>query len=159
MSEQQEEEEMKLVNICLVGAGRMGRIRAPLLYSNPTASFSVVDLSEKLGNALAKKYHSRYYKSLKDAFKVETDCTAVWISTPTFTHEKVIVETLKNDNIKYIFTEKPVGENAEKIIHLFNLCNEKNVKLCCGFQRRFDKSYVDLKRAVQMGKIGDVQMP
>ena len=39
-----------------------------------------------------------------------------------------IVETLKNDNIKYIFTEKPVGENAEKIIHLFNLCNEKNVK-------------------------------
>ena len=158
MSEQQQEEEMKLVNICLVGAGRMGRIRAPLLYSNPTASFSVVDLSEKLGNALAKKYHSRYYKSLKDAFKVETDCTAVWISTPTFTHEKVIVETLKNDNIKYIFTEKPVGENAEKIIHLFNLCNEKNVKLCCGFQRRFDKSYVDLKRAVQMGKIGDVQM-
>jgi myo-inositol 2-dehydrogenase / D-chiro-inositol 1-dehydrogenase len=146
------------LNICLVGAGRMGRIRSTLLYANPSATFSVVDLSEKLGNELAKQYHTRYYKTLESAFVIETDCTAVWISTPTFTHEKVIVDALKNDKIKYIFTEKPVGENAEKIVQLFNLCNKKNVKLCCGFQRRFDKSYTDLKQAVQKGKIGDVQM-
>ena len=38
------QEADKTLNICLVGAGRMGRIRSSLLYANPSATFSVVDL-------------------------------------------------------------------------------------------------------------------
>lgn len=146
------------LKVCLVGAGRMGRIRAQLLYSNPSTSFSIVDFSEQQGGALASTYHTRWYKTLPEFFAAENGCTAVWISTPTSTHESIVIEALKNDGVHFIFTEKPVGENAEKITKLFRLCNDKGVQLCCGFQRRFDKSYVDLKRAVQMGKIGDVQM-
>ena len=107
------------LKVCLVGAGRMGRIRAQLLYSNPSTSFAVVDFSETFGAALASKYRTRWYKTLPDFFAAENGCTAVWISTPTSTHELIIIEALKNDCVRFIFTEKPVGENAGKITKLF----------------------------------------
>jgi len=53
-----------------------------------------------------------------------------------------------------IFTEKPVDETAQKVKHLFDICNEANVSLCCGFQRRFDDSYRATQQAISCGKIG-----
>mmetsp|Transcript_33766 Transcript_33766/g.100751 ORF Transcript_33766/g.100751 Transcript_33766/m.100751 type:complete len:244 (+) Transcript_33766:933-1664(+) len=53
-----------------------------------------------------------------------------------------------------IFTEKPVDETAEKIRKLFLVCDKAGVDLCCGFQRRFDDSYVSAAHAVQGGGIG-----
>ena len=41
---------------------------------------------------------------------------------------------------------------------LFDLCRAHGTTLCCGFQRRFDPSYVDLKRRVMLGEIGKVTM-
>lgn len=53
-----------------------------------------------------------------------------------------------------MFTEKPVAENAPKIKDLFDACHASNVNLCCGFQRRFDESYMTVQKAVQNGAIG-----
>ena len=76
----------------------------------------------------------------------------VVISTPTFTHEKLIQESA-NHGLS-IFTEKPVDETASKINQLFDYCTERNSKLCCSFQRRFDDSYVATKEAIDNGAIG-----
>lgn len=76
----------------------------------------------------------------------------VIISSPTFTHDEVINEAVRNGIS--IFTEKPVDETAEKIKKLFAACEKSGVNLCCGFQRRFDESYVSAAHAVQEGNIG-----
>jgi len=42
----------------------------------------------------------------------------------------------------------------KKIEKLFDYCSLKDVHLCCGFQRRFDESYVTTANAVKDGKVG-----
>lgn len=74
------------------------------------------------------------------------------LSTPTFTHQEIIRQAA-DANIS-VFTEKPVDENAERIQKLFAYTQAAGIQLCCGFQRRFDPSYVAAKNAVQNGEIG-----
>jgi myo-inositol 2-dehydrogenase/D-chiro-inositol 1-dehydrogenase len=53
-----------------------------------------------------------------------------------------------------VFTEKPVDETAEKIESIFRYSEAVGIELCCGFQRRFDPSYVAATDAVMRGEIG-----
>ena len=53
-----------------------------------------------------------------------------------------------------IFTEKPVDETEKDIKSVFELCKVAGITLCCGFQRRFDDTYVTVANAVKEGKIG-----
>ena len=74
------------------------------------------------------------------------------ISTPTFTHESVVKQACEHR--LSAFTEKPVDETAEKIESLFAFASKADIALCCGFQRRFDSSYVAATQAVQNGQVG-----
>lgn len=74
------------------------------------------------------------------------------VCSPTFTHEDVISQAAQNGID--VFTEKPVDETANKIIKLFQIAEAANIELCCGFQRRFDASYVAAAHAVKSGAIG-----
>ena len=47
-----------------------------------------------------------------------------------------------------------MDETAEKIESLFGVARKAGIDLCCGFQRRFDASYVVASQAVQRGNIG-----
>jgi myo-inositol 2-dehydrogenase / D-chiro-inositol 1-dehydrogenase len=53
-----------------------------------------------------------------------------------------------------IFVEKPVAESPREIGELYDVCHAHDVPLCCGFQRRFDASYVRAANAVRGGTIG-----
>lgn len=77
---------------------------------------------------------------------------ALIVSSPTFTHEAVVTEAANNG--LDVFTEKPVDETADKIIKLFEIAERADISLCCGFQRRFDASYVAAANAVRRGEIG-----
>ena len=80
------------------------------------------------------------------------DCSDNIISSPTFSHESVIIEA--TDNKLTVLTEKPVDETTDKIEDLFEYVIKSGVVLCCSFQRRFDPSYVAATQAVHSGQIG-----
>lgn len=142
------------IKICVIGAGRMGQIRTRVIYSNPRLELvGIIDCLEIQGTSLAQKFNSKYYKSLTDAYNANTDIHAVCLSTPTFTHHSCIEEAAKLGIA--IFTEKPVGETADAIATCFDICRMYNVPLCCGFQRRFDKSYTSLYHKVKHGAVGN----
>jgi predicted dehydrogenase len=73
--------------------------------------------------------------------------------SPTFTH-KEIVEQAAEYGLD-VFCEKPVDESAAKIEELFDIANDANIQLCCGFQRRFDPSYQQALQAIHSGQIGN----
>jgi myo-inositol 2-dehydrogenase / D-chiro-inositol 1-dehydrogenase len=128
------------IRVGLIGAGRMGQLRAPILYANP----------------LAAKYGVVYSESLSNAVNSGCKLDAICLSTPTFTHKAVIEEAASMG--LHIFTEKPVGESTDDIAACFEICREHNAKLCCGFQRRFDASYVGLKESIASGSVGKPMM-
>lgn len=72
------------------------------------------------------------------------------MSSPTFTHSEVIRTAA--DHKLAIFTEKPIAATGTEIAALDEYA--AGSRLCCSFQRRFDKSYVAGMEAVQSGRIG-----
>lgn len=147
--------------VILVGNGRMGKIRAGLLYANPRFEISgIVDTDISAASALADAYNTKPFTSITDAIEhhnmfssgSKKPIEAVVISTPTFTHNDLILESASQG--LSIFTEKPVESSSEKIKFLFDHCDAKGIKLCCSFQRRFDASYVANQDALSRGVIG-----
>jgi myo-inositol 2-dehydrogenase/D-chiro-inositol 1-dehydrogenase len=47
---------------------------------------------------------------------------------------------------------QPVDKTADKIRALFDLTRRHDVDLCCGFQRRFDPSYLSLYHQINTAK-------
>ena len=135
--------------VLLVGAGRMGQIRAKILHSNPRVDLcGIVDSAGK-GGDLANTYNITEYKCLKEACELQQRAMpldAVVVCTPTFSHSEVILEAARYG--LDTFVEKPVAESASAIEDLFEEVSQfthsnqsRPVALCCGFQRRFDPSY------------------
>jgi len=84
--------------------------------------------------------------------QVDKAIDGIVVCSPTFTHEEVIHIAAKHGIS--VFTEKPVDETSSQIEDLFCVAQKAGITLCCGFQRRFDSSYVSAASAVKTGKIG-----
>jgi myo-inositol 2-dehydrogenase/D-chiro-inositol 1-dehydrogenase len=95
---------------------------------------------------------TRAYESLNEAIAVQGSIDGVVVSSPTYTHESIIKQSAAHGIS--IFTEKPVDETADKIQRLFEVAAASGIQLCCGFQRRFDASYVAAAHAIQSGQVG-----
>lgn len=155
--------------VILVGSGRMGQIRGSLLNSSPKFDMvGICDVNVSGAQSMADKYSALPFSSIQEAiahFGVrghavdagEDTCASssidgVVMCSPTFAHDEAIREVA--DYGLPIFVEKPVDEDANKVKDIFDYCEKKGAKLCCGFQRRFDDSYVAVAEAVKQGQIG-----
>jgi myo-inositol 2-dehydrogenase / D-chiro-inositol 1-dehydrogenase len=146
--------------VLLVGSGRMGQIRARLLHCHPQVDLcGIVDSDLAGAQHLAALYGDvPVYESLAQAVQelgnkegtgdgANRALYGCIISTPTSTHGDLIREAARHR--LSVFVEKPVAESADEIEELFDCCEKADVHLCCGFQRRFDPSYVEACRAIQ----------
>lgn len=82
-----------------------------------------------------------------------TGLDGIVLCIPTMLHSKYIKICAKYGLA--IFCEKPIAMNPNEIQELYDLCEDHNVQLCCGFQRRFDESYIALAEAIRRGDIGN----
>lgn len=94
----------------------------------------------------------KIFESLETALNEKTSLDAIILTTPTFTHQELIQQAA--DARISVFTEKPVEENADRIEQIFSYTEASGILLCCGFQKRFDPSFVAAKKAVREGQIG-----
>ena len=49
---------------------------------------------------------------------------------------------------RHVFTEKPLGKTIADITTCFDLAKENNLALFLGFQRRYDKNFIELKNNI-----------
>ncbi|MFD1471766.1 Gfo/Idh/MocA family protein [Companilactobacillus mishanensis] len=93
------------------------------------------------GNQLLGKYGFKHLHQTLDQLIAEQPL-AVFVHTPTKTHAKII-EQLLNANIN-VFVDKPVSDDFEQVVKLYNLAKSKKLLLTCGFNRRFAPFYDEL---------------
>jgi myo-inositol 2-dehydrogenase/D-chiro-inositol 1-dehydrogenase len=77
---------------------------------------------------------------------------AAMCASTTSTHEAIIRACFAHK--KPCFTEKPVAESVERTMEVCKLASEVGVPLFCGFNRRSDTQFLDLKRRVDSGVVG-----
>lgn len=143
------------VNFALLGAGRIGRVHAKAVSSNPDAKLvAVADAFPAAAQSIAAQYGAEVRTI--DEIEGARDIHAVIICTPTDTHADLIERFARAG--KAIFCEKPVDLDVARVEACIDVVNETDAKLMVGFNRRFDPHFMAVKQAIDDGRIGRVEM-
>ena len=145
-----------MLNIVLIGAGRIGRMHAQNIFLHPKCNLSFVyDVDQKSATDIANKYNSRVASSVEEAITNKaTD--AVFIASATPTHVNFITKAAQSE--KAIFCEKPIDLDIEKVNQCLKEVKNYDVPIQIGFNRRFDNSHRKVKLAKENGEIGELEM-
>ncbi|MER8545926.1 inositol 2-dehydrogenase [Mesorhizobium sp. M0684] len=143
------------LRFALLGAGRIGKVHARAVGSNPQARLvAVADAFEKAATDLASAYDAEV-RSI-DAIEKAGDIDAVVICTPTDTHADLIERFAKAG--KAIFCEKPIDLDAGRVEQCLAVVDKAGATLMVGFNRRFDPHFAAVRKAIDDGAIGTVEM-
>jgi myo-inositol 2-dehydrogenase / D-chiro-inositol 1-dehydrogenase len=143
------------VKFGLLGAGRIGKVHAKAVSGNPAAKLvAVADAFPSAAEAIAASYGCEVRTI--EAIEAAKDIDAVVVCTPTDTHADLIERFAKAG--KAIFCEKPVDLDVERVKACIKVVNETKAKLMVGFNRRFDPHFMAVRKAIDDGRIGAVEM-
>ncbi len=141
-----------MLSIAVIGAGRIGRIHAANIAANLAARLAgVADVDAAAADALAKSCGARAY-TLDEAFAAD----AVLIASPTPTHVDYLERAAARGCA--IFCEKPIDLAAERVRACLRAVQCAGVALMVGFNRRFDPHFLTLKRRLDAGEIGSLEL-
>jgi myo-inositol 2-dehydrogenase/D-chiro-inositol 1-dehydrogenase len=142
------------VRFGLLGAGRIGKVHARAIGSNPGAELvAVADAFEKAAKDIADAYGCAI-RSIDEIEKAD-DIDAVVICTPTDTHADLIERFARAG--KAIFCEKPIHLDVERVEKCLEVVDKTGATLMVGFNRRFDPHFAAVRKAIDDGAIGKVE--
>ena len=142
------------------GLGRMGKQHAlNALHASPRVSLiaacSPLDTDMNWAQEHLASHGVQLYRSLEEMLE-HTKIEALLIASTTKAHYEQVVAGLTHG--LHILVEKPLAmtvEQSRKIMDLAQQPQHKHLKVMTAFSRRFDASYMDAKKAIQTGRIGD----
>jgi predicted dehydrogenase len=159
----------KEIKVALIGCGGRGTGAASQSLNVPgTKLVAMADAFEdnlnKAHEALKKQYGDRVDVPAErrfvgfDAFKKAIDAADLVLlcSSPGFRpmHFEYAVQ-----QGKHVFMEKPIavdGPGIRKVIEAAKAADEKNLKVVCGLQRRYQNTYTETLEQIKAGMIGDI---
>jgi myo-inositol 2-dehydrogenase/D-chiro-inositol 1-dehydrogenase len=143
------------VRFGLLGAGRIGKVHARAVGSNPQAKLvAVADAFEAAATEISTVYDAEI-RSI-EAIETAEDIDAVVICTPTDTHADLIERFARAG--KAIFCEKPIDLDIGRVSECLAAVDKAGATLMVGFNRRFDPHFMAVKKAIVDGDIGKVEM-
>jgi myo-inositol 2-dehydrogenase/D-chiro-inositol 1-dehydrogenase len=143
------------VRFGLLGAGRIGKVHARAITANPDARLvAVADAMAPAAEAIATQYGAEVRTI--EAIEVASDIDAVVICTPTDTHAELIERFARAG--KAIFCEKPIDLDVGRVQACLKVVKATGAKLMVGFNRRFDPHFRAVRKAIDDGAVGAVEM-
>ena len=145
-----------MINLALMGAGRIGKMHAEIITAHPEANLNCVyDINKEFAHQVAKDNNAESVSSPEDAI-INDKIDAVLIASATPTHTQFITMGAKAG--KAIFCEKPIDLDINKVDECFREINGIDIPLQIGFNRRFDNSHAKVKQARESKEIGQLEM-
>ena len=144
-----------VTKLALLGAGRIGKVHARAIAEDKRAKLvCVVDAMADAAQAIADSTGCKV--STIEAVEADKDIDAVIICTPTNTHADLIERFAKAG--KAIFCEKPIDLDVERARACLETVRKTGAKVMLGFNRRFDPHFQAVRKAIDDGRIGKVEM-
>jgi myo-inositol 2-dehydrogenase/D-chiro-inositol 1-dehydrogenase len=143
------------LNIGVIGVGMIGREHIDRL-TNKLLGAKVVALSDvnvKQAEAVAAGLHSAKVHSTGEALIAAPEVQAIVVTSSGPTHEAYALAAVKAG--KPVFCEKPLATTAEACLRIVDaeIASGRHL-IQVGFQRRYDKGYRALKKAIDDGAVG-----
>ncbi len=143
------------LRFALLGAGRIGKVHARAISSDGRASLAAVADAVPEAAAAIASAHGCEVRSIA-AIETADDIDAVVICTPTDTHADLIERFARAG--KAIFCEKPIDLDIARVRRCLAVVKETGAILMVGFNRRFDPHFRAVRKAIDEGRIGEVEM-
>jgi myo-inositol 2-dehydrogenase / D-chiro-inositol 1-dehydrogenase len=140
-----------MLNVALLGAGRIGQVHAKAISSHPNSRLiAVSDVNADAAGKLAATYRAdaRSTETILDDPAID----AVLIATSTNTHSDLIEAATRAG--KAVLCEKPVDLSLARAQACQKAVGATGRPVMIGFNRRFDPNFATLKAAIDRGEIG-----
>ena len=145
----------KKLGIAVIGAGRIGTLRARLAEKHPAVGFlAISDADEEKARTLAHQTGADYFST--DNFDVigRPEIDAVFVSTPEGEHAEPVCRALELG--KPVLVEKPLAlalRDAERILATLKTTGGS---LRVGYSRRYKECFLRAKEQMIHGRVGKV---
>jgi len=149
-----------MINVGIIGAGRIGQVHAKSIITGVDEA-NILAIADPYLSPAAEKWAKsvgipniyRDYKLIINDERID----AVLICSSTDTHAQISIEAIQAG--KHVFCEKPIDQKLDRIaeVEAALKASPKKLKYQVGFNRRFDHNFRALRKAVQDGRIGEVQ--
>jgi len=141
--------------IALFGAGRIGKVHARNIADHRDCRLKfVVDPVAASADELAAAHGAAVGDEASVLTALETD--AIVIASATSTHADLIEKGLAAG--KAVFCEKPIDLDIDRVDACLALALASDRPLFLAFNRRFDPAIAELKRRIDSGAIGNLEL-
>jgi myo-inositol 2-dehydrogenase/D-chiro-inositol 1-dehydrogenase len=146
--------DTSVLNIGLIGVGRIGRLHAAnLAHQIPRARLvAIADVIEEAARQSAAEHGVRVAVADYRQLLNDPEIQAVVICSATDTHAQIIEEAAQAG--KHIFCEKPIDLTLERIDTALAAVERTGVVFQIGLNRRFDANFRRVRQAIETGEIG-----
>lgn len=145
----------KELGVAVVGAGRIGSLRARLAAAHPSVRFvAISDLDAARAAAVAKQVGAEFASG--DNFGVidRPEVDAVIVATSEPEHAVPVLHALECG--KPVLVEKPIALTLEDADRMVAAAYRTGVELRVGYTMRFQRRYLVAKEQIVQGRLGRI---
>jgi myo-inositol 2-dehydrogenase / D-chiro-inositol 1-dehydrogenase len=143
-----------MVNIAVLGCGRIGVMHARNIANHPRARLATVfDIHQPSADKVAAELGVKTSKSIEEIL-ASPEVDAILIATSTNTHADILELAVAAG--KPILCEKPIDLSLARVNACFEKIRNSSVPIMLGFVRRFDPGHRATRDAVRRGDVGEL---
>jgi 1,5-anhydro-D-fructose reductase (1,5-anhydro-D-mannitol-forming) len=142
----------------LIGTGRIAddRVLPAIRSFERNRLVGVVSRDPGRAESFANKFGAEHaYTRYEDLLR-NPDVTVVAIHTPNAFHAEQAIAAARAG--KHVFCDKPMATSVADAERMIAECEKAGVKLGVNFHNRFMPCFIDTKRIIDSGEIGEVQI-
>ena len=145
----------KELGIAVVGAGRIGSLRAQLAAEHPAVGFlAISDLDPGRARALADKVGAQCHAADHLEVISRPEVNAVVVSTSESQHTEAVLAAIRAG--KTVLVEKPIALALADADRIIAASEEAGVEVCVAYSRRYKERYLIAKEQIVQGRVGRV---
>lgn len=136
----------------IIGMGSISHFHIKSIRELPHCELvAVCSSNEARAREAGEQYQVPHYTDY-EALLAQPDIDIVCVCTISGAHLEPTLAAARHG--KHVITEKPLEVDLERANQMIAACRAARVKLACIFQNRFRPAYVQIKQAVEAGKLG-----
>jgi myo-inositol 2-dehydrogenase/D-chiro-inositol 1-dehydrogenase len=141
----------------IIGFGRIGRVHFNVVKKLKDVEIAAVadNLAEQMTEVF-EEYGVKNYSNDFNTIINNEDIDTVFVCSPTDSHAEVAIAAAKAG--KNIFCEKPIDFDIKRVEEVLAEVKKAGVSFQVGFNRRFDPNFVQAKKTILDGDVGQVHV-
>jgi predicted dehydrogenase len=150
----------KKVGFAVVGLGTIaqGFVLPSFARCKNAKLVAVVSRDKDKATRVARKFNADAHYSNEEytACLANPEIDAVFVATPNGLHESFTVQAAQAG--KHVLCEKPLAATAEQAARMVEACRRNRVLLMTAYRKYFEPSTLYLKRLIQNGDLGQIDV-